>query len=110
MLGEAVKQKLIKTNPCDEVKELKKETTVRIIMTAEEFKNLFPADWSLVWEKEIVYKANLLAACTGLRIGELRGLRCNMVFDNYIKFVVCVFYVEHEEFAEFCDLVVFVAF
>jgi len=84
MLGEAVKQKLIKTNPCDEVKELKKETTVRIILTAEEFKDLFPADWSLVWENEIVYKANLLAACTGLRIGELRGLRGNMVFDNYI--------------------------
>jgi len=84
MLGEAVKLKLIKTNPCDEVKELKKETTVRIILTAEEFKDLFPADWSLVWENEIVYKANLLAACTGLRIGELRGLRCNMVFDNYI--------------------------
>ncbi|MCL2252781.1 MAG: site-specific integrase, partial [Treponema sp.] len=84
MLGEAVKQKLLQFNPCDEVKELKKEATVRVILTADEVKKLFPVDWSLVWENEIVYKANLLAACTGLRIGELRGLRGDMVFDNYI--------------------------
>ena len=84
MLGEAVKQKLLQFNPCDEVKELKKEATVRVILNADEVKKLFPVDWSLVWENEIVYKANLLAACTGLRIGELRGLRGDMVFDNYI--------------------------
>jgi len=84
MLGEAVKQKILQSNPCDEVKELKKEETVRQILTADEFKCLFPVDWSLVWDKEIVYKANLLAACTGLRIGELRGLRGNMVFNDYI--------------------------
>jgi len=84
MLGEAVKLKLLQSNPCDEVKELKKEETVRVILTADEFKRLFPVDWSLVWDKEIVYKANLLAACTGLRIGELRGLRGDMVFNDYI--------------------------
>ena len=84
MLGEAVRLKIIEKNPCSEVKDLKEEETVRIILTPEEFKLLFPADWSLVWEKEIVYKANLLAACAGLRIGELRGLRGDDVFDTYI--------------------------
>jgi len=84
MLGEAVRLKLINSNPCDEVKDLKEEETVRVILTPEEFKKLFPADWSSVWEKEIVYKANLLAACAGLRIGELRGLRGDDVFDTYI--------------------------
>jgi len=84
MLGEAMKQNLLQTNPCDSVKELKKEETVRVILTADEFKSLFPVDWSSIWDKEIVYKANLLAACTGLRIGELRGLRCDMVFNDYI--------------------------
>ena len=53
-------------------------------MTADEFKDLFPAGWSLVWENEIVYKANLLAACAGLRIGELLGLRGDDIFDTYI--------------------------
>jgi len=84
MLGEAVRLKIIKKNPCSEVKDLKEEETVRIILTLEEFKLLFPADWSSVWEKEIVYKANLLAACAGLRIGELCGLRGDDVFDTYI--------------------------
>ena len=84
MLGEAVKRKLLKVNPCLEVKELTEETSVRVILNADEFKRLFPVDWSTVWESDIVYKANLLAACAGLRIGELRGLRGDMVFDTYI--------------------------
>jgi len=84
MLGEAVRHKLLTSNPCNEVKELKKEESVRVILSADEVKLLFPADWSAIWENEIVYKANLLAACAGLRIGELRGLRGDMVFDAYI--------------------------
>ena len=84
MLGEAVRLKLLKTNPCLEVKDLKEEDCVRIILNADEVKDLFPADWASVWENEIVYKANLLAACAGLRIGELRGLRGDMVFDSHI--------------------------
>jgi integrase len=84
MLGEAVKQKLLKTNPCDGVDDLKEEKSERVILTGDEFRSLFPVDWSSVWDKEIVYKANLLAACTGLRIGELRGLRGEDIFDNYI--------------------------
>jgi integrase len=84
MLGEAVKRKLLKVNPCLEVKELTEEESVRVILNADEFKRLFPVDWSTVWENETVYKANLLAACAGLRIGELRGLRGDMVFDTYI--------------------------
>ena len=85
MLGEAVRHKLLASNPCNEVKELKKEESVRIILSADEVKLLFPADWSAIWENEIVYKANLLAACAGLRIGELRGLRGVDVFDGYIN-------------------------
>jgi len=84
MLGEAVRQQIIKTNPCDEIKELREEKSVRIILTCDEVKKLFPADWSLVWENETVFKANLLAACAGLRIAELRGLRGDLVFDTFI--------------------------
>jgi len=84
MLGEAVRLKILDKNPCDEVKDLKEVDCVRVILTPDEFKKLFPVNWSSVWEKEIVYKANLLAACSGLRIGELRGLRGEDIFDNYI--------------------------
>ena len=44
--------------------------SARYANTAQKTLSLFPVDWSLVWEKEIVYKANLLTACTVLRIGE----------------------------------------
>ena len=84
MFGEAVRLKLLKDNPCREVKELRKEETERVILTVEEARKLFPADWSAVWDNLIVYKANRLAACTGVRIGELLGLRGEFVFDDYI--------------------------
>jgi integrase len=84
MLAEAVRTKLIKDNPCSAVKELKAEETERKILTVEEVRKLFPKDWSTVWESVMDYKVNKLAACTGLRIGELRGLRGDLVFDDYI--------------------------
>jgi len=84
MLNEAVRIKLIDKNPCSEVKELREEAPERIILTVEEVKKLFNADWSKVWESKVVFLANRLAACTGLRIGELRGLKCEYVFDDYI--------------------------
>ena len=85
MIGEAFRIKLIKTNPCNEVKDLKREDTERQILTVEEVRKIFPRDWRTVWESLVVYKAHRLAACTGLRVGELRGLRGVDVFADYIK-------------------------
>ena len=84
MMGEAMRTNLIKTNPCKEVKKLKAEEIVRDILTIEEVRTLFPSDWSVVWDSTVIYKAHLLAACTGVRIGELLGLRGEYVFDDYI--------------------------
>jgi integrase len=84
MLGEAVHRKLIKANPTYEVKELKIEETDRKILTLEEIRRLFPGQWNTVWDSWTAYKANRIAACTGMRIGELRGLRGEYVFDDYI--------------------------
>jgi integrase len=48
-------------------------------------KQLFPANWETVWEGDhLCYAANKLAACTGMRIGEILGLRGEYVFDDYI--------------------------
>jgi len=84
MLDEAVKRKFIKTNPCSEVKRLKKVDAEREILTVEEVKKLFVPDWKPIWKNKVIYKMNRLAACTGMRIGEVRGLRGEYVFDDYI--------------------------
>jgi integrase len=84
MLGEAVHRKLIKANPTYEVKELKIEETDRKILTLDEIRKLFPVQWNTVWDSWTAYKANRIAACTGMRIGELRGLRGEYIFDDYI--------------------------
>jgi integrase len=51
----------------------------------EELGKLFPADWRRVWgEDEIAYTANKLASLTGMRVGEILGLRGEYVYDNHI--------------------------
>ena len=84
MLGEAVRTGLLKSNPCKEVKKLRTEEIVRDILTVDEARKLFPPDWSAVWDSKVVYMAHRLAACTGLRMGEMLGLRGEFVFDDYI--------------------------
>jgi integrase len=85
MLGEAVHQKLIKVNPTYAVKELTDEENERVILTLEEIRKLFPAQWNTVWDNWVAYKANRLAAGTGMRIGEIRGLRREHIHDDYIQ-------------------------
>ena len=84
MMNEAYRRKIIKVNPCAEIKELKEEVFQRDIFTVGEVRKLFPADWSTVWKSKISYMINRLSACTGMRIGELRGLRPEHIFDDYI--------------------------
>ena len=84
MIGEAVRTKALKYNPCLEVKKLRAQDAGREILTIEEVRKLFIRDWYSVWDSKVVYLAHRLAACTGLRIGELMGLRGEYVFDDYI--------------------------
>jgi integrase len=93
MLDEAVSRGILAGNPAKEVKELKAEEAERVILTLEELQRLFPRDWASVWNEEIIYKAHKLAACTGMRISELRGLRGEYVFSDYI--FVCGQYTRH---------------
>jgi integrase len=93
MLDEAVNRGILAGNPAKEVKELKAEEAERIILTLDELQKLFPKGWASVWSESIIYKAHKLAACTGMRISELRGLRGNYIFDDYIY--VCGQYTRH---------------
>jgi integrase len=85
MMGEAVKRKLITQNPCGNVPRLKNDRKEREILTVDEVRKLFPAGYTTVWgDKKTAYAANRLASLTGMRIGEILGLKGEFVFDNYI--------------------------
>jgi integrase len=76
MLAEAVRQGLLTSNPCDKVKRLKNDRKKLEILTVEEVQKLFPKNYKAVWgDKEIAYIANRLGSLTGMRIGEILGLR-----------------------------------
>jgi integrase len=92
MLGYAeVKQKLIKTNPCRNIETLRTNDEKKIaILTPDEVRKLFPAEWETVWDERVFYVLNKLAACTGMRLGELLGLRGEFVYETYID--VCAQY------------------
>jgi integrase len=85
MLGYAWKQKIIKSNPCRLVEKLKSAEREIKILTPDEVKGLFPARWSDVWDDYTCYVVNKLAACTGMRIGEIMGLRSEFVHEGYLE-------------------------
>ena len=87
-MTEAVRRGLIATNPCMNVQNLKNDRKDIEIITVEEVRKLFPENYQTVWGgKAIAYAANKLASLTGMRAGELLGLRGEYVFDSHI--LVC---------------------
>jgi integrase len=85
MMGEAVRQGLIPANPCEKVKRLKNDRKEMKILTVEEVQKLFPKNYKTIWgDRVVAYAACRLASLTGMRIGEILGLRKEFVFDDYI--------------------------
>jgi integrase len=86
MLAEAKRRGLIPINPSENVKKLKNDSRDIEILTPEEVQKLFPKAYKTIWgDKKIAYVANRLASLTGMRIGEILGLKCEYVFDDYIR-------------------------
>jgi integrase len=86
MMIEAVRRKLITANPCEHVKRLKNDSRIVEILSADEVKKLFPKDALPIWGgKEIDFAVNRLASLTGMRIGEVLGLRGEYVHEGYIR-------------------------
>jgi integrase len=85
MMGEAVRRGILRDNPAARVQDLPKEDMEIKILTMEEVRKLFNGDSGRVWDSNLVCVANKLAAFTGMRIGEILGLRGEDVFDDYIK-------------------------
>ena len=80
ILGEAEEEGYIQKNPARNVSKLKKESKKRILLTLDEFRTLFKEETlETVWGDETQYTINLIAATTGLRVGELQALQfCNI--------------------------------
>jgi integrase len=94
MMAWAVEQELIRGNPCAKVKKLKNDRRNIEIITVGEVQKLFSKNWKTIWDgQELAYTANRLASLTGMRAGEILGLRGEYVFDNYIY--VCGQYGEY---------------
>jgi integrase len=84
MMGEAVRRGILAGNPAARVQDLPKEQAGIDILKLEEVRKLFNRDSGEVWGSRCVCIANKLAAFTGMRIGEVLGLRGEHVFDDYI--------------------------
>ncbi|MDA3938272.1 MAG: site-specific integrase [Spirochaetia bacterium] len=85
MLNDAIRRGLLDTNPADNVTPLKKNTRERDILTADEVSLIFDYESiAKLWKKKIYYLANLLAAVTGLRVGEILAVRGEVLFEGHI--------------------------
>jgi integrase len=80
------------------VEELRDDQDEIKILTPGEAKKLFPPRWETLWTNYLAFSVNRLAACTGMRIGELLGLKTGYVFEDYIH--VRAQYTEDGEYTE----------
>ena len=82
MLAEARRLGVIATNPAKEISKLAEKPKEKTILTIAEVRDLFENPNK--WRNLNHYTANLLAASTGMRLGEVQGLQPQFVFKNYI--------------------------
>jgi len=91
MLNEARRKKLINENPVAFIKPLKKTNKEKGILSLYEVQKLFyPIDINKTWINPVYYTINLLAASTGMRLGEVQALQGENVFPDHVR--VCYSY------------------
>jgi integrase/recombinase XerC len=84
MMKEAVRLKLITSNPIERIRKLITHNKEMQILKNEEVQQLFPLDWKKIWDSHEIYVFNKLAACTGMRLSEITGLQGHRVFQDHI--------------------------
>ena len=83
MLGEARRLGVISSNPAREISKLAEKPKEKTILTVDEVRDLFKT--TKHWGDDLKqYTANLLAASTGMRLGEVQALQCQYVHDDYV--------------------------
>lgn len=84
MLNEAERMDYLNKNPTERIKPYVVPKKNKGILTPVEAKRVLDAS---IWSNEVHYTANLLAAATGLRLGEVLGLRSEHVYETHIDIV-----------------------
>lgn len=90
MMKEALRLRLVSSNPAEKIKKLTVSNREVQILSNEEVKKLLSADWKKIWNSHEIYIFNKLAACTGMRLGEIMGLHTDHVHEDHIH--VCMQY------------------
>ncbi len=87
MLAEAVRLQIIPMNPTGPIGDLKETPKPRGILDVDAMRQLFdPARAAEIWGNDPRhYTANLLAASTGMRLGEVQGLMRKYVHPSHIE-------------------------
>lgn len=86
MVREAWRLEMIERNPWDRVRPLANNSKPRGILTVAEARLVLdPVTAGKVWEDHVFYVANLLAAFTGLRQGEVLAMDKDHVFDDHLS-------------------------
>lgn len=81
MLSQAVKREIIRIDPAAKISRLAPNSRPRSILTEAEAAMVFDRKH---WKDQDTYVANMLAACTGMRLGEVQALRWENVHSGYI--------------------------
>lgn len=81
ILNQAIDKELIKFNPASNLCFRKIEKKNRQLLTIDEIKSCYNSNY---WNEEIMRKAFLLTSITGMRIGEVSGLRNSDIHTTYI--------------------------
>jgi len=89
MMKEAVREGYIQSSPCEGIGIFKEKPRAKTIPSLEEARRLF-TDSALqtVWKSDLQqFAINMLAASTGMRLGEIQGLQRQHVHDKFIEVV-----------------------
>jgi integrase len=85
MMKWAAKKRYIQRDPFLDVQKLREVKKEKKLITQDEFKTMFVDNWKAVWDNDfLLCTANKLAALSGLRAGEILGLRGEYVFDDHV--------------------------
>jgi integrase len=90
MLKEAVRLKYISVSPAEKIKKLIAHNKEVQILRPDEVQKLFSGDWNKIWDSYDVYIFNKIAACTGMRLGEITGLKGEHIHKDHIH--ICTQY------------------
>jgi len=86
MLQEAVRLQILQLNPASPIGELKEEPKKRGVLGLDDMRRLFePEAAREIWGDPRHFTANLLAASTGMRLGEVQGLKIRHVCPGYVQ-------------------------